>query len=392
MDALLRVDVAILGLLLACTLALIVRVSRSYRSARQNGIDSPTGKRSVATLRAHAGNLNSIATVAPYFGLLGTCLGIVNALYTNIGQVEDLLMAVMSRMAPVLVPCAVGIIVAVPATCGHAYASTRLELLARGLPNPRLTSRITNFPPFAIVPAFLLIVIFRVFMVITPMGGYSPKGFDIGIAPARCASDSSEELTTVLRISNEGRIYLNEEEEQDWSSLQSRLSEIYRMRAQGVLYFSADEGVPYQTVADALDNVRGVPEDITVQLITPRAMNAPCAEATEDKRLLEFKQRMTARVGTQMTIRGRLNSGKDGYWISFQGWSVDIVALHDADLDRLNALSPMENREVQLSGVLRYSPGAWSGSNSVQSVPEHFYFDVAETRTTIVPQSSRQMP
>src|SRR3954449_5475657 len=53
MDWVLRVDVALLGIMLVCTLVLIVRVSRSYRLALDRGIDSPAGKAVVAELKAH---------------------------------------------------------------------------------------------------------------------------------------------------------------------------------------------------------------------------------------------------------------------------------------------------------------------------------------------------
>jgi biopolymer transport protein ExbD len=82
----------------------------------------------------------------------------------------------------------------------------------------------------------------------------------------------------VLRISDRGGIFLNLEEEPDWRRLQIRLSEIYAMRAHRVLYLLADEGVPFQTVANAVDAVTSTPENINVQLITPKAVDAGCSE------------------------------------------------------------------------------------------------------------------
>lgn len=122
------------------------------------------------------------------------------------------------------------------------------------------------------------------------------------------------------------------------------------------------------------------------------AHSVSAATTPKDKRFLRFKQRMMPRVGTRMTIRGRLTSGKLGDWISFQGWGAYIVAVHDADIGRLNTISPMLQRQVQVTGILRYSPGSPSGSNSVASVPEHFYFDIAETNIAIIPAPSRRTP
>jgi len=83
---------------------------------------------------------------------------------------------------------------------------------------------------------------------------------------------------------------LNEEQE-DWNGLAGRLSEIYRVREQRTLDLVADDGVPFQAVADALDIVENIPAtvgsqptgmemdklDITVRLVTPGAF-ARCPE------------------------------------------------------------------------------------------------------------------
>lgn len=276
MDWLLRVDVAALGLLLACTVVLVLRLSRCYRLARCRGVDSPAGKGFVAELKAHVGNLKSIASTATYFGLLGTCLGILST-FSPVAMERHAYMAwVTSKLAAALVPCAAGIIVAIPATCGYAYGRTRLELLVNGLPssNRLLTGRFTEFPPFALIAAWLLAIVLRVYVLITPV--HTSEGFEAGIPSVPCGTSNR---FLVLRISNRGGIFLNFEEEQDWKTLQSRLSEIYKTRVYRVLYLSADEGVPFQTVLDAIDTVTSTPEDITVHLVTPGALETGCPEA-----------------------------------------------------------------------------------------------------------------
>jgi hypothetical protein len=94
-----------------------------------------------------------------------------------------------------------------------------------------------------------------------------------------------------MRITDAGKLFLNAEQE-DRNSLPGRLSEIYSMRVHRTLYLFADDGVPFQTVADALDTVENAlvivePQavdtgmdklDITVRLVTPRALNARCPE------------------------------------------------------------------------------------------------------------------
>jgi biopolymer transport protein ExbD len=276
MDVLLRVDVAVLALLLACTIVLVVRVSRWYRLARHRGIDDPAGKSSVAKLKASVDNLKSIAFTAPYFGLVGTCLGILSA-FSGIGmEIHAYLAWVTSKMAAALVPCATGIIVAIPATCAYEYGRARLDLVVNRLPrrNRLPTRHFTELPSFALVTAWLFAILIRVYALpFTPFRTW--KGLDVGIASVPC--DKSERFI-VLRISAEGGIFLNYDEVKDWMSLQSRLSEIYEMRAHRVLYLSADEGVPFQAVVDATDTVKSTPENISVELVTARAVTAGCSE------------------------------------------------------------------------------------------------------------------
>lgn len=82
----------------------------------------------------------------------------------------------------------------------------------------------------------------------------------------------------------QARYSLNYEEE-DWKSLAGRLSEIYTMRKYRVLYLLADDEVAFQQVADAIDIAKNTSAagtstslDITVRLITPKGMNAPCLQ------------------------------------------------------------------------------------------------------------------
>lgn len=279
MDGLLRVDVVLLGLLLVFTLVLVIRASRSCRLARHEGIQSPAGKTSFAALKAHIGHLRTIASIAPYLGLLGTCLGILSTFSGSIVMEARVYLAwLAATMAAVLVPCAAGIVVAVSATCGHTYGQKQLELLASRLPSHRRLTRrpFTEFSLFGLIAAWLLALLIRVyFLPFTPLPTH--KGFEVAIASVPC--DTSERRFIVLRLSARGGIFLNSEEEQNWKTLQSRLSEIYRLRSHRVLYLSADEGVSFQAVADAIDTVRNTPEDITVLLVPPTALNAGCPEA-----------------------------------------------------------------------------------------------------------------
>jgi len=117
---------------------------------------------------------------------------------------------------------------------------------------------------------------------------HTSTGFYVELASARCEYDVVDKLI-ILHITDAGKLFLNQEQE-DWNSLAGRLSEIYSMRKDRTLYLLADSGVPFQTVAHALDTVESAPATvgpqavgtrkdrlhIKVRLITPAALNAEC--------------------------------------------------------------------------------------------------------------------
>ena len=93
-----------------------------------------------------------------------------------------------------------------------------------------------------------------------------------------------------------------------------------------------------------------------------------------------FKRRMMPKVGRKVTVVGVLASAKLGWIITGKGGGVYIYAVRDADAPRMKALDGLSGQRVKVTGTLRYSPGsppAQTGEAEA-SVPEHFFFDVAE--------------
>ncbi len=294
MDWLRRLDVVVLVVMLAYILAVVTRVFYRCSLARDlRGIDCAGRRRLAVDLSLQARSLKSIASTAPYLGLLGTCFGILNApgIGSGIGMEKNTALVLMaSGTAAALITTAVGIFVAVPATCSYNYLCTRIDLLeseaageAPTCPGPQtppkteLTKRF-SLPAFAIIAAPALAILVAVWM--PYFAPRRPTGFAVDLAPATCDYDRTERLI-VVRINNAGKVFLNLEQE-DWNSLASRLAEIYSMRVHRVLYLSADNGVPFQTVADAIDlaqnSTSSAPLDITIRLITPAAMNVSCPD------------------------------------------------------------------------------------------------------------------
>ena len=154
--------------------------------------------------------------------------------------------------------------------------------LAQTLP---LRKRFSSLPPFALIAAPALASVAVMFLAFEPYE--RPTGLHVGLVPNRCVDEGDDRLI-VLRLSDKGELFINQTQE-EWHILPELLSKIYRSRVHRTLYVLADDGVSFQTVADAIDIVESVDVEphqavrigadklgITVRLITPKAMNSNC--------------------------------------------------------------------------------------------------------------------
>ncbi len=141
----------------------------------------------------------------------------------------------------------------------------------------------------------LVAVLLAVLILLLVFHALPPKhssGYFVKLAPARCPleDETNADRFIILRVTNGSVPYINYEPAQ-WDTLESRLSEIYSARMYRTLYVAAEDGVSFQRVADAIDIVESTrsnapPQhgndhqnlDITVRLITPAALNAPCPQ------------------------------------------------------------------------------------------------------------------
>jgi len=296
-----RLDVIVLALMLIYVLALVIHVScRYYLARRARGVGSASRRTLAAVLNIEVGSLKSIALTAPYLGLVGTCVGILNA-FGGVDMEKHAAMAMIAtKIALALITTAAGIPVAVLATCSYNYLRTRIDLLEgevfdegqqrgrhfRGARRFPPTKRFSELPAFGLLAASGLAIVITVYMTFASF--HTSTGFYVELASARCEFDGEDKLI-VLHLTDAGKLFLNQEQE-DWNTLAGRLSEIYSMRKYRTLYLLADPGVPFQTVAHALDAVDSAPAavgpqavgmrmdklDIKVRLVTPKALNAAC--------------------------------------------------------------------------------------------------------------------
>lgn len=286
-----RADVYVLALLFVYSAVSFLRVSRHYCLVRRrHEIDSAVWKKLSADLSTAVNNLKSIAFIAPYLGLAGTCFGIMGIFRGIAMEVHEVRAMMAAIVAASLITTAAGILVAVPATCFYNYLCTRIDLVEGGNETQRtrrfqarrlpLNKRSAGAPVFAVIAAISLAIIVAICTPFFPPR--EPMGLGVGLTSAGCESDLLDRVV-VLRITDTGKLLLNGER-QERENLAVRLSAIYSTRRHRTIYLLADDEVPFQTVADTISLVRSTPAvasassslDISVNLLLSRA---PCSDS-----------------------------------------------------------------------------------------------------------------
>ncbi|MBX9602127.1 MAG: biopolymer transporter ExbD [Bryobacteraceae bacterium] len=115
----------------------------------------------------------------------------------------------------------------------------------------------------------VLLVLLIIFMVITPL---TPHGLE-ALAPQppnpnQPPPDPSQDRTVVIIIEKDRSMKINTEVT-DMSRLQKRLEDIFKTRAERVVFVKGDPDLEYQEVAKAIDIAKGAGID-KIGLMTPR--------------------------------------------------------------------------------------------------------------------------
>jgi biopolymer transport protein ExbD len=268
MNWLARLDVIILAALLAYTLFLVIRVSyRIHVVQRSQETDRTHRSQLLAEVDVEVANIGSISSTAPYVGLVGTCFGIASVFQGFDLEKHAALVMLTSKVAASLLTAAAGMIVAIAATCSYNYLRTRLDLLENRVPirGLRLARRISLPPSFALIAApslAILVVVYTTFV-----SFYTPLGFAIEVPSAGCESKTADRMIA-LHIANGGTLFVDSKH-QEWATLESQLSKGHGTRVHRVC-LSADENVPFQAVADAIDIVKNTPTAGDVSIATHR--------------------------------------------------------------------------------------------------------------------------
>ena len=114
----------------------------------------------------------------------------------------------------------------------------------------------------------VLLVLIIIFMVITPL---TPKGLEALVPqppPPNQKPNQSDQRTVVIVIDKDHKMQINSEAVNE-DRLQGRLEEIFKTRAERVIFVRGDNDLEYQYVAKAIDIAHGAGID-KVGLMTPQ--------------------------------------------------------------------------------------------------------------------------
>jgi len=120
----------------------------------------------------------------------------------------------------------------------------------------------------------VLLVLLIIFMVITPL---TPKGLEALVPqpppPNQKQPPSTPDRTIVVQLIDRGAgnppgLKINQDEA-TWESLQGRLEDIFKTRAEKVMFVKGDDNVPFADVANVIDIAHSAGVD-KVGLITAK--------------------------------------------------------------------------------------------------------------------------
>jgi biopolymer transport protein ExbD len=115
----------------------------------------------------------------------------------------------------------------------------------------------------------VLLVLIIIFMVITPL---TPHGLEALVPqppPPNSKPNLSDQRTVVIVLEKDGSIKINQDPVQE-SNLQQRLEDIFKTRAERVVFVKGDPDLEFAPVARAIDIAHGAGID-KVGLMTPKS-------------------------------------------------------------------------------------------------------------------------
>ena len=114
----------------------------------------------------------------------------------------------------------------------------------------------------------VLLVLIIIFMVIQPL---HPSGLKALVPqPNKDKTPPKDNnRTIVVQVLDHNVIKINDQTV-NWDTLGPQLSDIYKTRAQKVMFVKGDDDIPFMLIAHAIDIAKGVDPSIMVGVLTPK--------------------------------------------------------------------------------------------------------------------------
>lgn len=276
-----RLVLLLLALMLARVVLIGVRFSYVL-SSRSKPTDSAnrTWSELTAKLCLKLRSLRSTSSTAPYLGLLGTTLGILDTLSVRfIGSRSTFLDWLSLGISAAFLSTAAGILVAVTAICFHNYLRTRLDFLdsespsglvekTRLLLRPRVSS--SSFPLTAVPILALSIAAFMTFP-----SFYGPRGLRVRLMAAGASETKAPSLDPIIiavvsaKADAVPSVYVNSNKT-TWDELQKKLQSELDVRPPGsVVYVQADNDIFWQHSMYVIDVAKALHAEVVLLTIKP---------------------------------------------------------------------------------------------------------------------------
>ena len=116
----------------------------------------------------------------------------------------------------------------------------------------------------------VLLVLIIIFLVITPL---TPHGLDALVPqpppPNQPPPPPNQDPTVVVQVNKDGSMTINTQPIA-LKDLQAKLTDVFKTRAQKVMFVKGDKDLEYRYVATAIDAAKGADPDMKVGIMTPK--------------------------------------------------------------------------------------------------------------------------
>jgi biopolymer transport protein TolR len=114
----------------------------------------------------------------------------------------------------------------------------------------------------------ILLVLLIIFMAISPVAPHGLDALAPQPPPPNQQHNDADDRTVVIQIAKDKTLKINQEDI-TWDKLENRLVDIFKTRAEKVVFVKGDPSLEFQTVATAIDDAHSAGVD-KVGLMTPK--------------------------------------------------------------------------------------------------------------------------